>query len=129
MITHRNAYLNSVGTLIHHHMTCADRYAWTLPMFHANGWTSVWTVTAGGGAHLLVRPGEPAKSFGNARPGRRAEAGRAASRRVGSAHTGGGRPGGGPRAGGAFAMGGSIPATRPSCTRTDTSRSAIGSRM
>src|SRR5260370_17708925 len=55
MITHRNAYLNSVGTLIHHHMTCADRYAWTLPMFHANGWTFVWTVTAVGGAHLCIR--------------------------------------------------------------------------
>ena len=49
MITHRNAYLNSVGTLVHVHMTCADRYAWTLPMFHANGWTFVWTVTAVGG--------------------------------------------------------------------------------
>src|SRR5215813_1444492 len=48
MITHRNAYLNSVGTLVHEPMTCADRYLWTLPMFHANGWTFVWTVTAAG---------------------------------------------------------------------------------
>src|SRR5713226_3188563 len=63
MITHRNAYLNSVGTLIHHHMTCADRYAWTLPMFHANGWTFVWTVTAVGGAHLCIRRVEPATIF------------------------------------------------------------------
>ena len=39
MITHRNAYMNVVGTLIHHPMTVADRYLWTLPMFHANGWT------------------------------------------------------------------------------------------
>ena len=53
MITHRNAYMNTVGTLIHFHMTPADRYLWTLPMFHANGWTFVWTVTAvGGHAHL-----------------------------------------------------------------------------
>jgi fatty-acyl-CoA synthase len=63
MITHRNAYLNSVGTLIHLHMTCADRYAWTLPMFHANGWTFVWTVTAVGGAHLCVRRVDPARIF------------------------------------------------------------------
>jgi fatty-acyl-CoA synthase len=63
MITHRNAYLNSVGTLIHCHMTCADRYAWTLPMFHANGWTFVWTVTAVGGTHLCVRRAEPARIF------------------------------------------------------------------
>jgi hypothetical protein len=37
MITHRNAYMNVVGTLIHLPMTPADRYLWTLPMFHANG--------------------------------------------------------------------------------------------
>ncbi|HKG79221.1 MAG TPA: AMP-binding protein, partial [Pyrinomonadaceae bacterium] len=55
MITHRNAYLNTVGTLIHHPMTIADRYLWTLPMFHANGWTFVWTVTAVGGTHVCLR--------------------------------------------------------------------------
>jgi fatty-acyl-CoA synthase len=63
MITHRNAYMNSVGTLIHHPMTCADRYVWTLPMFHANGWTFVWTVTAAGGTHLCVRRVDPARIF------------------------------------------------------------------
>jgi fatty-acyl-CoA synthase len=63
MITHRNAYMNSVGTLIHHHMTCADRYAWTLPMFHANGWTFVWTVTAVGGTHLCIRRVDPGRIF------------------------------------------------------------------
>ena len=41
MITHRNAYMNVVGTLVHVPMTPADRYLWTLPMFHANGWTFV----------------------------------------------------------------------------------------
>jgi fatty-acyl-CoA synthase len=55
MITHRNAYINTVGTLIHVPMGCADRYLWTLPMFHANGWTFVWTVTAVGGAHVCLR--------------------------------------------------------------------------
>jgi len=55
MITHRNAYLNSVGTLVHHHLSCTDRYLWTLPMFHANGWTFVWTVTAAGAAHVCLR--------------------------------------------------------------------------
>ena len=54
MITHRNAYMNTVGTLVHEHMTCADRYLWTLPMFHANGWTFVWTVTAAGAAHVCL---------------------------------------------------------------------------
>ncbi|TMC64295.1 MAG: o-succinylbenzoate--CoA ligase, partial [Chloroflexota bacterium] len=39
MITHRNAYLNVVGTLLHLRLGIGDRYLWTLPMFHANGWT------------------------------------------------------------------------------------------
>src|SRR5258707_1969049 len=68
MITHRNAYMNSVGTLIHHHMTCADRYAWTLPMFHANGWTFAWTVTAAGGAPVFIPPGGRRRSFCSRRP-------------------------------------------------------------
>ena len=54
MITHRNAYMNSVGTLVHVHMSPADRYLWTLPMFHANGWTFVWTVTAAGATHVCL---------------------------------------------------------------------------
>jgi fatty-acyl-CoA synthase len=60
MITHRNAYMNTVGTLVHQPMTCADRYLWTLPMFHANGWTFVWTVTAAGATHVCLRKVEPA---------------------------------------------------------------------
>jgi fatty-acyl-CoA synthase len=63
MITHRNAYLNSVGTLLHFTMTCADRYLWTLPMFHANGWTFVWTVTAVGAVHVCLRKVEPRAVF------------------------------------------------------------------
>ena len=55
MITHRNAWVNSVGTLVHLPMTPADRYLWTLPMFHANGWTFVWIVTAAGAAHVCLR--------------------------------------------------------------------------
>jgi acyl-CoA synthetase (AMP-forming)/AMP-acid ligase II len=63
MITHRNAYMNVVGTLIHISMSPADRYLWTLPMFHANGWTFVWTVTAVGGTHICLRKVEPGAIF------------------------------------------------------------------
>ena len=63
MITHRNAYINVVGTLIHHPMSLADRYLWTLPMFHANGWTFVWTVTAAGATHVCLRKVEPVRIF------------------------------------------------------------------
>jgi len=63
MITHRNAYLNVVGLLAHHPLAPKDRYLWTLPMFHANGWTFVWIVTARGAAHLCLRKVEPRTIF------------------------------------------------------------------
>jgi len=63
MITHRNAYMNVVGTLLHVPMRMSDRYLWTLPMFHANGWTFVWNVTAVGAAHICLRKVEPARVF------------------------------------------------------------------
>jgi fatty-acyl-CoA synthase len=63
MITHRNAYMNVVGTLLHAPMQLADRYLWTLPMFHANGWTFVWTVTAIGARHVCLRKVDPVKVF------------------------------------------------------------------
>jgi fatty-acyl-CoA synthase len=63
MITHRNAYMNAVGTLVHVHMTPAERYLWTLPMFHANGWTFVWIITAVGGTHICLRRVAPEPIF------------------------------------------------------------------
>ena len=54
MITHRNAWVNTVGMLAHWPMTPADTYLWTLPMFHANGWTFTWTVTAAGARHICL---------------------------------------------------------------------------
>jgi fatty-acyl-CoA synthase len=50
MITHRNAWMNCVGMLTHTPMTVADTYLWTLPMFHANG----WTFTAAGAKHVCL---------------------------------------------------------------------------
>ena len=63
MITHRNAYTNVVGTLCTIRWACADRYLWTLPMFHANGWTFVWTVTAAGATHVCLRKVEAGAVF------------------------------------------------------------------
>jgi len=64
MITHRNAYMNAVGTLIHLRLGVGDRYLWTLPMFHANGWTFVWIVTAAGATHICLPKFDPAIVFG-----------------------------------------------------------------
>jgi fatty-acyl-CoA synthase len=44
-------------------MTCADRYLWTLPMFHANGWTFTWTVTAAGAVHVCLPKIDPRRVF------------------------------------------------------------------
>jgi fatty-acyl-CoA synthase len=63
MITHRNAYVNVVGTLLHLPLRVDDRYLWTLPMFHANGWSFVWAVTAVGGTHVCLPRVEPAAIF------------------------------------------------------------------
>jgi fatty-acyl-CoA synthase len=63
MITHRNVWVNVVGTLIHLRLGVGDRYLWTLPMFHANGWTFVWLVTAAGATHVCLPKVEPAAVF------------------------------------------------------------------
>jgi fatty-acyl-CoA synthase len=63
MITHRNAAMNSIGTLLHLPLGVAERYLWTLPMFHANGWTYTWTVTAAAATHVCLRKVDPGAVF------------------------------------------------------------------
>jgi fatty-acyl-CoA synthase len=55
MITHRNAWVNCVGTMAHVPISPADRFLWTLPMFHANGWTYTWIGTAAAATHVCLR--------------------------------------------------------------------------
>ena len=64
MITHRNAAMNSIGTLLHLPIAVGERYLWTLPMFHANGWTFTWTITAAAGTHVCLRKVDPGLVFG-----------------------------------------------------------------
>jgi fatty-acyl-CoA synthase len=63
MITHRNAWMNTVGTLLHLRLGIGDRYLWTLPMFHANGWTFTWIVTAAAATHVCLPKVEPLRVF------------------------------------------------------------------
>jgi len=63
MITHRNAALNTIGTLLHLPIAVGEHYLWTLPMFHANGWTYTWTVTAAGATHICLPKVDPAEVF------------------------------------------------------------------
>ena len=53
--THRGAYLNSLGEVLHSEHRSDSVYLWTLPMFHCNGWCTAWGVTAIGGRHVCLR--------------------------------------------------------------------------
>jgi fatty-acyl-CoA synthase len=55
MYTHRGAYLNALGEIIHSRHTPESVYLWTLPMFHCNGWCTTWGVTGIGGTHVGLR--------------------------------------------------------------------------
>ncbi|HYB26542.1 MAG TPA: long-chain-fatty-acid--CoA ligase [Solirubrobacteraceae bacterium] len=57
--THRGAYLNSLGEVIHSEHSSSSIYLWTLPMFHCNGWCTTWGVTAIGGTHVCLRAVRP----------------------------------------------------------------------
>ncbi len=63
MVTHRNTALNCMGALMHAPISAADRYLWVLPMFHANGWCFVWTITAVGGRHVCLPKADPRLIF------------------------------------------------------------------
>ena len=60
---HRGAYLNAVGQMLAFGIGARSRYLWTLPMFHCNGWTYTWGVTAAGGTHVCLRAVDPAPIF------------------------------------------------------------------
>ncbi|MFZ0014337.1 MAG: AMP-binding protein [Acidimicrobiia bacterium] len=61
MYTHRGAYLNALGEVIHSRHTSESVYLWTLPMFHCNGWCTTWGVTAIGGTHVGLRAVDPGR--------------------------------------------------------------------
>ena len=54
MYSHRGAYLNSFGEVVHSEYDSDTVNLWTLPMFHCNGWCETWAVTAVGGTHVCL---------------------------------------------------------------------------
>ena len=60
---HRGAYLNAIGQMLAFGIGARSRYLWTLPMFHCNGWTYTWAVTAAGATHVCLRTVDPAPIF------------------------------------------------------------------
>ena len=57
---HRGAFLNALGNLITVGLAPTSVYLWTLPMFHCDGWTFTWAVTAACGTHVCLRKVDPA---------------------------------------------------------------------
>ena len=60
---HRGALLNTLGNAITLGLDRRSVYLWTLPMFHCNGWTHTWAVTAVAGTHVCLRRVDPAPIF------------------------------------------------------------------
>ena len=60
---HRGAFLNALGNVITLGLDQHSVYLWTLPMFHCNGWTHTWAVTAVAGTHVCLRHVDPAPIF------------------------------------------------------------------
>ena len=60
---HRGAYLNALSNVLMNGFAGSSVYLWTLPMFHCNGWTHTWAVTAAAGTHICLPRMEPAEVF------------------------------------------------------------------
>ncbi len=60
---HRGAYLNALGNALVMGLRPDSVYLWTLPMFHCNGWTFTWGVTAIGATHVCLRKVDPERIF------------------------------------------------------------------
>jgi fatty-acyl-CoA synthase len=63
MYTHRGAYENALGEVFHANLRPESVYLWTLPMFHCNGWTYPWAVTAAAATHVCLPKVDPAAIF------------------------------------------------------------------
>lgn len=59
MYHHRGAYLQSLAMVGHTGLSPSAVYLWTLPMFHCNGWTFPWAVTAAAGTHVCLPKLDP----------------------------------------------------------------------
>jgi fatty-acyl-CoA synthase len=61
MYTYRGAYICALGNVIEMGMSYETKYLWTNPMFHCNGWTLTWAVTAIAGTHVCLRKVDPGR--------------------------------------------------------------------
>ncbi|KAG6387654.1 hypothetical protein SASPL_152846 [Salvia splendens] len=53
--SHRGTFLVTIDSLISWSVPKEPVYLWTLPMFHANGWSYTWGMAATGGTNVCLR--------------------------------------------------------------------------
>ncbi|XP_057809311.1 2-methylpropanoate--CoA ligase CCL4-like [Salvia miltiorrhiza] len=61
--SHRGTFLVTIDSLITWSVPKEPVYLWTLPMFHANGWSYTWGMAAAGGTNVCVRKFDAATIF------------------------------------------------------------------
>nr|GMD73854.1 probable acyl-activating enzyme 6 [Ipomoea batatas] len=60
LYSHRAAFSVTFTSLLHWWVPRQPVYLWTLPMFHANGWSYTWGMAAVGGTNVCLRRVDPA---------------------------------------------------------------------
>jgi len=60
---HRGAFVTAMGGALVSRLDRRSVYLWTLPMFHCNGWSYPWSVTAAAGTHVCLRRVDPSLIF------------------------------------------------------------------
>ncbi|MCL7024682.1 hypothetical protein MKW94_006429 [Papaver nudicaule] len=53
--SHRGLFTMTVDSIIYWSLPKRPVYLWTLPMFHANGWSFTWGIAAVGGTNICLR--------------------------------------------------------------------------
>nr|UPT51117.1 acyl-activating enzyme 6 [Pogostemon cablin] len=64
---HRGAFIITLDSLIEWSVPKEPVYLWTLPMFHANGWSYPWGMAAVGGTNICLRKFDAATTFATIR--------------------------------------------------------------
>ncbi|WP_396611246.1 long-chain-fatty-acid--CoA ligase [Haloferax sp. S1W] len=55
VMTHRAEVIHTYLSVAHQEVSDDDVYLWTLPMFHANGWGHIFSITGMGATHVCTR--------------------------------------------------------------------------
>jgi fatty-acyl-CoA synthase len=63
MLSHRNVYLHALNACLTFDPTRDHSHLHTIPLFHANGWGSVHSVTLVGGKHVMIQKWDCGEMF------------------------------------------------------------------